>query len=73
MPVGTVVPANVTRGRGEPRVTLGSGATTNAGVSLVPLLFIVPACIGFAILVRRSRLWWERDRIIDVTDGKLAD
>jgi hypothetical protein len=71
MPIGTVVPTNVTRGGGETRVTLGVGATTNAGVSLIPLMFIVPACIGLAILVRRSRLWWERDRIVDVTEGKL--
>src|SRR5690606_5915992 len=36
MPVGTVVPVNVLRGSGAPRVTLGRGASTLVPVSLIP-------------------------------------
>ena len=71
MPVGTVIPVNVRRGAGEPRITLGPGVTTNAGVSLVPLLLIVIALIVFPLLIRRTRPWWERDKLVNVVSGTL--
>jgi len=69
--VGTVVPASVRRGSGEPRITLGAGATANAGVALIPMLFILIAVVLCPISIFRSRPWWERKKLVDVVDGPL--
>ena len=71
LPLGTVVPANVLRLTDEPRITLGAGATTNAGISLIPMAVLVFGSFLTVWLVARSRPWWERKRLDEVVDGEL--
>jgi hypothetical protein len=71
MKPATVVPVSVSRTWGEPRITLGVGASTNAGVLLIPMLLHIIAFILTPILVLRAKPWWERKKINDSVGGKL--
>lgn len=68
---GRIVPIHVSRFMGDDRVTLGAGASMSAAGAVLPSLLVFPA-LGLAVwLVRRRRPWYDRPKLVGVTDGKI--
>jgi hypothetical protein len=69
---GRIIPIHVVRFMGEDRITLGAGASADAGLSLIPALLSV-LLLGVTIWTwRTARSWSEKKRLVHETEGKVG-